>query len=97
LFIAMTIGVLEVEMRIPDATSLKSKRMVVKSIKDRIRNKFNVSVSEISHLSSRRNCLLGVVHLSTARSFTNHVLSDVLKFIQSCRQVELVDVQMSML
>ncbi len=92
----MTIGVLEVEMRIPDATSLKQKRMVVKSLKDRIRNKFNVSVSEISHLSSRQSCLLGIAHLSTAKSFTNHVLSDVLNFIQSCRQVELLDFQMTM-
>jgi len=92
----MTIGVLEVEMRIPDATSLKIKRMVVKSIKDRIGNKFNVSVSEISHLSNRKNCVLGVAHLSNAKSFTNHVLSDVLNFIQSCRQVEVTDFRISM-
>jgi uncharacterized protein YlxP (DUF503 family) len=93
----MTIGVLEVELRIPDATSLKVKRMVVKSIKDRIRNKFNVSVSEISHLSSRQSCSLGIAHLSTARSFTHQVLSDVVRFIEAQRQVQLVDFQMSML
>jgi len=92
----MTIGLLEVEMRIPGATSLKTKRMVVKSIKDRIRNSFNVSVSELSHLSSRQSCLLGVAHLSATKSFTNRVLSEVLNFIQSCRQVELVDFQMTM-
>ncbi len=92
----MTIGVLEVEMRIPDATSLKLKRMVVKSIKDRIRNKFNVSVSEISYLSSRQRCSLGVAHLSTARSFTHQVLSEVVKFIEACRQIEVVDFQMTM-
>ncbi len=92
----MTIGLLEVQMRIPGATSLKSKRMVVKSLKDRIRNNFNVSVSEISHLSSRQTCLLGVAHLSTEKSFTNSVLSEVVNFIQSCRQIELVDFQMTM-
>ncbi len=92
----MMIGVLEIEMRIPGASSLKAKRMVVKSMKDRIRNKFNVSVSELSHLSSRQSCLLGIAHLSTARSFTNRVLSDVLTFIQSCRQIELVDFEMTL-
>jgi hypothetical protein len=92
----MTIGVLEVEMRIPGASSLKDKRMVVKSIKDRIRNNFNVSVSEISHLSSRQSCLLGIAHLSTANSFTNRVLSEVVSFIESCRQVEVVDFQITM-
>jgi uncharacterized protein YlxP (DUF503 family) len=90
------IGVLEVEMRIPGVSSLKGKRMVVKSIKDRIRNRFNVSVSELSHLSSKQSCLLGIAHLSTAKSFTNSVLSEVLNFIQSCRQIELVDFQMTM-
>jgi len=92
----MVIGVLEVEMRIPGASSLKSKRMVVKSIKDRIRNKFNVSVSELSHFSTKQRCLLGIAHLSTAKPFTNRVLSEVLNFIQSCRQIELVDFEMTM-
>jgi uncharacterized protein YlxP (DUF503 family) len=93
----MTIGVLEIQLRIPDATSLKMKRMVIKSIKDRIRNNFNVSVSEISHLSSRQSCLLGIAHLSTAKSFTNSVLSNVVNYVQKSRQVELVDVKMTML
>jgi len=92
----MTIGVLEVELRIPGADSLKRKRMVVKSIKDRIRNNFNVSVSEISHLSSKQRCLLGIAHLSAAKSLTNQVLSQVLNFIESCRQIELVDFQLTM-
>lgn len=92
----MTIGVLEVEMRIPGASSLKTKRMVVKSIKDRIRNNFNVSVSEISRLSSRQSCMLGIAHLSTGKSFTSSVLSEVVNFIQSCRQIELVDFQVTM-
>jgi uncharacterized protein YlxP (DUF503 family) len=92
----MTIGVLEVEFRIPAASSLKSKRMVVKSIKDRIRNHYNVSVSEISHLSSRQSCILGIAHLSTTRSFTDKVLSAVLNFIRSCREIELVDFQMTL-
>ncbi|MDP2897697.1 MAG: DUF503 domain-containing protein [bacterium] len=93
----MTIGVLEIEMRIPGVSSLKGKRMVVKSLKDRIRNKFNVSVSEVSHHSSWQSCLLGIAHVSTARSFTNRVLSEVLNFIQSCREIELVDFEMSLL
>ncbi len=84
------------EMRILDSSSLKSKRMVVKSIKDRIRNEFNVSVSEVSRLSCRHSCMLGIAHLSTTKPFTNHVLSDVLNFIRSCRQVEIVDFQMTM-
>ena len=43
----MVIGVCKLEICIPGNNSLKGKRQVLKSIKDRIRNKFNVSIAEV--------------------------------------------------
>jgi uncharacterized protein YlxP (DUF503 family) len=43
------IGVLTLEIRVENSHSLKDKRHVVKSLKDRLRHKFNVSVAEIDH------------------------------------------------
>ena len=43
----MTIGVLTVELFIPESSSLKEKRMVLHSLKARLRNHFNVAVTEI--------------------------------------------------
>ena len=45
----MVIGVVSWELHIPGAGSLKDKRSVVKSLKDRLHNEFNVSVAETGH------------------------------------------------
>ncbi|MBI4431454.1 MAG: DUF503 domain-containing protein [Candidatus Omnitrophica bacterium] len=43
----MTVGTLRLKIHFPEAQSLKEKRFVLKSLKDRVRRKFNVSISEI--------------------------------------------------
>lgn len=85
----MVIGVIEVHLRIPESQSLKMKRMVIKSLKDRIHNDFNVSVAEISQLSNMKGCTLGIAHISNDKQFSNEVLSKIVNFIEVSRGVEL--------
>lgn len=85
----MVIGVIEVHLRIPESQSLKMKRMVIKSLKDRIHNDFNVSVAEICQLSNAKGCTLGIVHISNDKQFTNGVLSKIINYIEVSRGVEL--------
>jgi uncharacterized protein YlxP (DUF503 family) len=93
----MVIGVLEVELSVPGSTSLKMKRGVIRSLKDRVRNEYNVSISEISNLSSVRSCTLGIAHISNDKQFSNRVLSKVVDFIESHRGAELIDYQLTFL
>jgi uncharacterized protein len=93
----MVIGVVEVLLRIPDSQSLKMKRMVIKSLKDRIHNDFNASVAEVSQLSNMRGCTLGIAHISNDKQFTNEVLSKIVRFIEVSRGVELEDYQLMFL
>jgi len=60
----MVIGHLAIELHIPGARSLKEKRMVLRSVKDRIR-KFNVAVAEIAHQDLWQRATLGIVAIST--------------------------------
>lgn len=60
----MIVGVLTVEMTVPDARSLKDKRRVVKSMTERLRNRFNVSVAEVGFQNQPKRCTLGVVMVS---------------------------------
>ena len=46
---SMIVGVLRIELYIPESGSLKSKRFAIKSIKDRLINRFNVSVAEVDN------------------------------------------------
>ncbi len=79
----MVVGILTISISIPQANSLKDKRRVIKSIKDRLRNGFNVSVAEIGDQDIWRSALLGVAVISEDASYANGVLSRVQDLVQN--------------
>jgi uncharacterized protein len=60
----MPIGLLTLEIHIPDARSLKDKRQVLRSLKDRLRAHFNVAVAELEHHELWQRAVVGVVSIS---------------------------------
>ena len=60
----MPIGLLTLEIHIPDAQSLKDKRQVLRSLKDKLRAHFNVAVAELDHQETWQRSQVGVVTLS---------------------------------
>jgi uncharacterized protein YlxP (DUF503 family) len=60
----MPIGLLTLEIHIPDARSLKDKRQVLRSLKDRLRAHFNVAVAELEHQDLWQRSKIGVVSIS---------------------------------
>jgi len=60
----MPIGLLTLEIHIPDAQSLKDKRQVLRSLKDRLRARFNVAVAELEHQETWQRSRVGVVTIS---------------------------------
>ena len=87
----MHIGVCTLHLRLLESRSLKEKRRSIKSIKDKIRNKFNVSIAEIDRLDEWQWATLGVACVSNDARFTNSILSNIVDFINRTRMVELVD------
>jgi uncharacterized protein len=79
------VGVLTMELRIEHAHSLKEKRHVVKSLKDRLRNKFNVSVAEIDDMDLHNSAVIAVAALSVSKDFATKVLHAVEE--ESARQL----------
>jgi len=65
------------ELRIEHAHSLKEKRHVVKSLKDRLRNKFNVSVAEIDDQDLHNSAVIAVAAVSSSKDFAGKVLRSV--------------------
>ena len=61
----MPIGLLTLEIHIPDAQSLKDKRQVLRSLKDRLRARFNVAVAELAHQELWQRARVGVVSISS--------------------------------
>ncbi|MGA1875624.1 MAG: DUF503 domain-containing protein [bacterium] len=78
----MVVGVCRVELYIPEANSLKTKRKVIKSLKDRIRQKFNVSVAEIELQDLWQRTVLGVAAISNDKKQIDAALNKVISFIE---------------
>jgi uncharacterized protein len=62
--VSMPIGLLTLEIHIADAQSLKDKRQVLRSLKDRLRAHFNVAVAEMAHHDLWQRSVVGVVSIS---------------------------------
>jgi uncharacterized protein YlxP (DUF503 family) len=60
----MPIGLLTLEIHLPEARSLKDKRQVIRSLKDRLRAQFNVGVAELDHQNLWQRAVIGVVSIS---------------------------------
>ena len=70
------------ELSLPGCTSLKEKRGVVRSLKDRLSHKFNVSVSETAHQDVHSRAQVTVALVATDRRFAESVLDKVDDFVQ---------------
>lgn len=73
----MTVGVLTLELRLGDSHSLKDKRHVVKGLKDRLRNRFNVAVAEVDYHDLWQRALISVVTVSADHVHAEQVLQYV--------------------
>ena len=74
----MPVGLLTLEIHIPDARSLKDKRQVLRSLKDRLRARFNVAVAELDYHDVWQSSLVGVVTLSNNAHHVEQSLQTVL-------------------
>jgi uncharacterized protein YlxP (DUF503 family) len=93
----MTIGVLQLEVRIGDAMSLKDKRRVVKGLKDRIAHGHNVSIAEVGALDEHRRAIIGLAMVSNDARYAEGELSKLVDMVRMTPLVELVDYQIEML
>ncbi|HOQ07178.1 MAG TPA: DUF503 domain-containing protein [Clostridiales bacterium] len=79
----MFIGVLQIELFIGEAQSLKDKRRVVRSIIERVRNRFNAAAAETGRLDSWNCCGLGFVFISNEAGHLDSMMNSVANFIES--------------
>jgi len=93
----MVVGVLTVRLAIFESTSLKDKRRVVKSLKDRLSNRFNVSVAEVDDLDSRQRAELGMAMVANDARFVESCLHKIVDELRHERSASLVDYQVELL
>ncbi len=87
----MFIGVCTFEVHVPESGSLKTKRHSIRSLKDRIRNKFNVSVAEVEDNDLWQKASLAVAAVSNDKSHLNTTLDHVLNMVRSVPEIDLLE------
>ena len=93
----MIVGLCTVELYIPDGHSLKAKRQVLLSLKDRLRDKFNVSVAEVGDQDLWQKAVLGIACVANEGAYVNQVLDQVVNLIRSVPAIELVQFRIELL
>ena len=93
----MFIGSASIELHLPASNSLKSKRQIIKALKNRLHNKFNVSVAEVDHNDLWQRALLGVAVVANQQKYVQQVLSEVVEYIHREAGVEIIDQQIEIL
>jgi uncharacterized protein YlxP (DUF503 family) len=88
----MRVGTLEVDFRIPGSDSLKAKRKVMSSLRDRIRARFPVAVAEVGHQELYARGLLGVAAVGGNGGLVERALDEIVRLIESDVRVLIVDV-----
>ena len=86
----MVIGLLQMDLRVPDSQSLKAKRQVLLGLKSRIRQRFNVSVSETEHQDKWQLATLAVACVGTDRAGVDECLSRLTTMVEREPDVEVV-------
>lgn len=89
----MKVGCCSIRFFLHGNQSLKEKRRIVNSIRDRLKNKFNVSIAEIGDQDVWQSLHLGIVAVSSDRQYLEGLMSHLVDFIENMHLAEITDTQ----
>ena len=93
----MFVGILQADLSIEKARSLKDKRQVVKSILDRLRASFNVSASEVADMDVHQRAVLGFTAAGNDADYVRGLLQKVLNHVRRHPEARVIDEQLELL
>jgi uncharacterized protein len=88
--VSIIVGLCTVELFIPDSQSLKDKRQVLLSLKDRLRDKFNLSVAEVDGQELWQKSVLGLACVANETRHVSQVLEQAMNVIRAVPAVEII-------
>jgi uncharacterized protein len=89
----LIIGTVLIELHIPGSTSLKAKRSVLNRIKERLKNRFNASVSEVDHQDLWQRAAIGVAVVGIEKRVVESTLSNIVRQVETETRIEITQVQ----
>lgn len=89
----MNILFMKITLRASWVHSLKEKRMIVKSIVQKLKNKFNISVSEVEEQDVHKTIVIGIVGICANSAQSDSTMENIITFIECNTDAEIVDIQ----
>jgi uncharacterized protein YlxP (DUF503 family) len=86
----MFVGICRLELYLLESNSLKEKRQVIRSIIERLKNRFNISIAEVGCQDALRRAEIGLAVVSNETIHLEKVIGKVVNFIESNGQVEII-------
>jgi len=87
---------LTLELHIPASNSLKHKRMILNSLKGKLRNTFNVSVAEIRSRDKWQTATIAICQISGDRNYIHSAMEKTLRFVESFNGADVIQSEMEM-
>ena len=88
----MLVGALSIKILIYDSHSLKAKRGVVKSVKERLKNKFNIAVAEIGYHEQHNYSEIGIATVGSENRMVEETLQKTVNFLEEDHRLEIVEI-----
>lgn len=92
----MVIGTLRLFLAVPESHSLKDKRRVIRSLKDRLGSRHNISIAEVDELDEHRRSVIGIAMVSNDRRFTESCLSKIVDEVRGNPRAILSDYELEL-
>jgi uncharacterized protein YlxP (DUF503 family) len=87
----MIVGVCRVTLMVGESHSLKEKRMALRRIKDRVRQKFNVAIAEVGDQDAWQSAQIGFAVVTNEKGFAQAMVQKVLAFIEALAVAKVAD------
>ena len=88
----MLVGTLQIKCYAPYVHSLKEKRMIVKSICGKLRNKFNISMGEIGQQDTHQTIIIGIALIADSNAQCDSMMDHILDFIEDNCEAEMTEI-----
>lgn len=93
----MVVGVITLELLLAGAESLKDKRKVLKSLIERLKHRFNISVAEVGRQDNWKYSTVGISAISGDFAYMQNILDSVVRFVENHEGVEVIGMERELL
>ena len=93
----MFIGTAELAFHIPWVQSLKEKRMIVRSLIERTRNRFQASVAEVAENDSHKRFVIGIACVSALNNHAREMIDEIVRYVENETDADMTDAAIDVL